>query len=388
MEERKKAKSPAKGGVGVTGGSNSTTQLPPAFRFIKNADFIYQCRKPLFTLGKDPSMFHEFSESTYTLQDVNHESDLLAFESITAVKEKVISEEDKLEHLLSRRKVAKALLGMSLNGKMVEYFVTAGGIDAVYRLIRESEDMEVLSTCSACILHITTLTRFIVCLLNSHLLANVISLIEQGNEEIRHHCARSLAQISSTSASDVSLSEQSFQTLVITSGLMMALQMLFNKCKRNDSLTFSLLSLCNISPSISEVSDTEVSVRLVIIATKRLDILSDYESALLLSEVLKNLSRLAQFNYLLCEEGILLVLLALIDQFINKLEIVASCTEAIVNFSMNVKNRRKLVASGLHSRLIPIFALESPSVSTNLLLMIGNLLRVVSSFSFCQFDIQ
>lgn len=290
------------------------------------------------------------------------------------------AEEEHHETLASRRKVSKALLGMAMNNMMAPYFINNGGLEAVFRLIRETRDVEVLTVCAGCLAHTTALSEFIVTLLNKRIIDSIVSLIEHGNEEIRFQCARSLTNLSTAQGDTYSIPEVDFLSLLTANGSMHAIQLLFSKCKRSDAVSYTLLALSNIASGlVDNNNDIELCVRHTLNAAKRLDILNDYEAALLLSEVVKQMSRIPQFTYLLSEEGILNVLLAITDQHARRINIIANCTESIVNLSLNPKNRRKIVLAGMHSRMLNIFAIDDPRVSTNLIIMVSNLMRAVNT---------
>ena len=348
---------------------------PPTFKFLKSADFIYQCRKPLFVMRNPSDLLQEFSLPSQDLSEVE-EAMPIDEESISTVKAPTSIMHSELEQA-SRRKVSKALLGMATNSTMAPYFVNSGGIEAVFRLLSDTDDVEVLTMCAGCIFQMTTYPEFLLQLVHKHVIQNVITLIEHGNEEIRFQNSRSLANITNCPNSQHQVEDSHFFELLISSGMLVAIQILFNKCKRTDSLAYTLLCLSNIAPGLTENSDLEMCVRLTLNAVKRLNVLHDRESAFFVSEVLKNMTRIQSYTYLLSEEGVLSVLLTLVDQYSRVLHIVASCTEAIVNISANSKNRRKLVTSGIHLRLLPVFDLKDPHVSTNLLAMISNMLRAV-----------
>ena len=348
---------------------------PPSFKFLKSADFIYQCRRPLFVARSSEDRLQEFAFPSQ--EDSDAEEPPPADEvSLSTTWASTSVAQTELERA-SRRKVSKALLGMATSGSMAPYFMQSGGIEAVLRLLSDSDDVEVLAMCAGCIFQMSTYPEFISNLIQKHVIQNMITLIERGNEEIRFQCSRSLANFSTCQSTSQDTDDSQFLALLISNGMLVALQILFNKCKRSDSVSYALLSLSNIAPSLNENSDQEICVRFTLTAVKRLNVLCDRGSAYFVSEVLNNMTRLAAFTYLLSEEGVLAVLLTLIDQYGHDLQIVASCTEAIVNISSNTKNRRKLVTSGVHSRLISIFDLNDPNASTNLLAMVTNMLRAV-----------
>jgi hypothetical protein len=92
------------------------------------------------------------------------------------------------------------------------------------------------------------------------------------------------------------------------SGIVMSHQHL----PRADSMCYLLLALSNISEAITGESCEQV-VRMLFTLTQKLDILKQRSKALFVAEVFINYSRLACYSQLLVDEGLLQLLLMLMD---------------------------------------------------------------------------
>lgn len=122
---------------------------------------------------------------------------------------------------------------------------------------------------------------------------------------------------------------------------------------------FAALSACNIAPvyfsaNISSPAEAETLVRLCLGVSRKLNFVQSCPAALFISSIFCNLSRITYYTALLCEEGVLPLLLAILA---NRDEAVVTdnCTEAFVNLSMNRKNQRGIP-------LFPILILSYPII--------------------------
>lgn len=107
--------------------------------------------------------------------------------------------------------------------------------------------------------------------------------------------------------------------------------------------------------------------------TKKIDVTKYYVKALFVADIYSNFSRVSHFSSLLCEEGVLPLLIHIMDTHPSD-DIMRKCTEALANLSLNRKNRREIASCGIASRLTMIFELGSPSTRSHVLLIMGNLL--------------
>jgi hypothetical protein len=111
----------------------------------------------------------------------------------------------------------------------------------------------------------------------------------------------------------------------------------------------------NISTCLSG-ADAELAVRMLLGGTKRLDLLHLPGAAAFVSELYLNMSRMGQFAPLLTEEGLLPVILTLLE-CVPEPVVVESCSEILFNLSMLRKNRRDIASSGIASQVIQILML-------------------------------
>lgn len=101
--------------------------------------------------------------------------------------------------------------------------------------------------------------------------------------------------------------------------------------------------------------------------------MKNFNKAVFVADMYCNFSRLANYSSLLVEEGVLPLLMHLMDSHAHD-EVYRRCTETLANLSMNRKNRREIASSGIASRLNMLFSAGSPSTRSSTLLITGNLL--------------
>ena len=90
------------------------------------------------------------------------------------------------------------------------------------------------------------------------------------------------------------------------------------------------------------------------LVTQKLDVMKNFNKAVFVADMYCNFSRLANYSSLLVEEGVLPLLMHLMDSHVHD-EILRRCTETLANLSMNRKNRREIASSGIASRLQMLF---------------------------------
>jgi hypothetical protein len=117
----------------------------------------------------------------------------------------------------------------------------------------------------------------------------------------------------------------------------------------------------------------EQVVRLCFLVTQKLDVMKNFNKAIFVADMYCNFSRLSNYSSLLVEEGVLPLLMHLMDSHVHD-EILRRCTETLANLSMNRKNRREIASSGIASRLQTLFNTGSTATRTSTLLITGNLL--------------
>lgn len=318
----------------------------------------YQSRKPILIETKDDNSTinggNEGSHSEYDFEKAKH-TDVL-----DDSKNKSITSNNNQ----AQRKVSKALLTMASLPNMVVHFVNKGGVDAIVKLIDSSEDIEVLVTCILSLIKTARVLEYARNFINRDILSSVNILLEHKESEyLMLLCSNFLANLSL----HIGLEEQ-----MVLAGAIPHIQYLFTNTDNIDTLSYALVVLSNLAPFLVD-TDAEIVVRIFLQIPKRFDIYHNQTTALLMMQVLVNLSRVSHFCSQLCEEGILPLLLHTMDAHPNGI-IITKCTECFLNFSAVRKNRREIASCGVANQLDKIFELDS-AVRTNSLLMIGNLLN-------------
>lgn len=323
--------------------------LPP-YALNRTAEgIVYQCRKPY-----DDDVEGSNSKKKEELNEENSEN----------VHDQVgkLDGHKKIENHSAQRKVVAALRAMAGNNQMLSHFVFKGGIDAVVKLSYESTDSEVLAGCAECLLLSSTNLPHCNFLLEKQIMTVINCLIDNGDEYVKFICAKVFGQMTVQNGLESQLTQV---------GVMLPLQTLLSSL-RLDTVCFSMICVCNLAPSMTG-GDAEIAVRLCMLGCKRLDLVHDVEAAKFVSIIFNNLSRIPHYVSLLCEEGILPVLLTMLDCIHDSI-VIANCSECIFNLSMLRKNRRDIAGSGISAQLMKIFDDKSPLTRSYMLLMTGNLL--------------
>lgn len=156
-------------------------------------------------------------------------------------------------------------------------------------------------------------------------------------------------------------------------GLMLAVQSLLNNGGQ-DTISYGALSLVNVALVLTG-AEAESLIRSVLLGLRRLDFQTHFESALFVSSVLNGLSRIPQYVSLLTEEGVLPIVISLMESVRPDWgEVIAYCVEMLINLSMMRKNRRDIAHCGLAEQLKTTFELGSGRTRAYILMVIGNLL--------------
>lgn len=106
---------------------------------------------------------------------------------------------------------------------------------------------------------------------------------------------------------------------------------------------------------------------------KKIDVARSLKNAIFVADLYNNFSRIGHYSSLLVDEGVLPLMLHLMDSHPSD-EILRRTTETIANLSINRKNRREIAGSGIASRLTLLFDKGSSSTRASALLIMGNLL--------------
>lgn len=245
---------------------------------------------------------------------------------------------------------------------MLEHFVYKGGVDAVSKLSYESTDPEVLASCASSIGIAAQQKKHANHLIQKQVISLITCLIENGDELTKYLSAVAAARLTCHEGMDV---------VLVQNGIMMPLQSLLSS-SRLDTVSFAMLSIANASLEMMG-NDAETSIRYCLQGCKRLDFIHEFESAFFLSQLFNNLTRLNHFVSLICEEGVLPVLISLLE---NQpfAEVVEGCSEAFFNLSMLRKNRRDIYGSGVAAQMVRMLQVGSAKARAYCLLMVGNLL--------------
>jgi len=320
--------------------------LPPYALHRTAGGIIYQARKPY------EGITGRYDESeTMQIEDEEEEE-----------KSMVEKTEVKTQNHSAQRKVASALMSMASTASMLEHFVYKGGVDAVSKLAYESTDPEVLASCASSIGIAATQKKHALHLIKKQVISLITCLIENGDELTKYLAGVAAARLTCHENMDV---------ILVQNGIIMPLQSLLSST-RLDTVSYAMLSIANASLDMMG-NDAETSVRYCLQGCKRLDFIHEFESAYFLSQLFNNLTRLNHFVSLICDEGVLPVLISLLENQ-PYAEVVEGCSEAFFNLSMLRKNRRDIYGSGVAAQMVKMLQVGSAKARAYCLLMVGNLL--------------
>ena len=253
-------------------------------------------------------------------------------------------------------------MSMASTASMLEHFVFKGGVDAVSKLTYESTDPEVLASCASSIGIAAQDRKHALHLLHKQVISMLSCLIENGDELTRYLSAVAIARFTC---------HEDMDTQLVQNGVILPLQSLLGS-SRVDTVSYAMLGIANASMNMMG-NDAETSIRYCLQGCKRLDFVHEFESAFFMSQLFNNLSRLNHFVSLICDEGVLPVLISLLEnQPYN--EVVEGCSEAFFNLSMLRKNRRDIYGSGVAAQMVRMLQVGSARARAHCLLMVGNLL--------------
>ena len=328
----------------------------PDYAYDPNPDaLVYKTRKPMPKAPADPDQERIDSAEKKVRQ-----------KTATGLQDPALVAAPKQSDnsTMAQRKVAHALLTMVKNDMMLINFIFKGGYDAVTRLTNESQDLEVLRTCTKCLVSASSRTKYCKDLFEKQILSNISALLEKNDDDIRVSCMEVLLNMSM---------EDRLEDTLVLAGVLTTVQQVLSSCYRGAIIKPALLAISNLSTGLLG-QDADTVVKLVMVSCKRLDIMTNLKNASFMMDVIVNITRLFQFTGLLCDESICPLMLHLMDQYTGDANIVAKCTECFVNLSGNKKNRREIAQSGVANQLDMIFTTGSPQIRAYALLMVGNLL--------------
>jgi len=225
-------------------------------------------------------------------------------------------------------------------------------------------------------------------LIDRNIFGSLQTLIDITDDQMKHSAANIIANLSGAPEKE---------ELLVQHGMLGLIQTLNSHVHRTDTMCFVLLrytertlctnfhvlpscscffsphSLSNISPAITMTEYAEQVVRLCFLVVQKLDVMKNFNKAVFVADMYCNFSRLANYSSLLVEEGVLPLLMHLMDSHVHD-DILRRCTETLANLSMNRKNRREIASSGIASRLQTLFNTGSTATRSSTLLIVGNLL--------------
>jgi hypothetical protein len=312
---------------------------------------VYQGRKPNNRIGD--------SEDD-TRQNKQNEQD----SNVLAQDESDVEEKPKKDNRVAQNKVAKALLAIASNPATVSHFVLQGGMDAIFKLAFDAQDHDTLATCARCIAQAADTAGNRKPMMDKQVLTVITHLIENGGDTTRRFCAECLCRLSCSIG---------LEDALISGGMMLAVQSLLN-LGGQDTISYSALSLTNVALVLTG-AEAESLIRAVLLGVRRLDFQTHFESALFVSCVLNGLSRISHYVSLLTDEGVLPVVISLMESVRPDWgEVISYCVELLINLSMMRKNRRDISQCGLAEQLKTVFLLGSGKTRAYMLMIIGNLL--------------
>jgi hypothetical protein len=278
-------------------------------------------------------------------------------------------EEELTGNAAAQTKVGHALMIMARNKQTIHHFVHKGGINAVYKMLTESKDKNVLSTSAGCLVEVTRAHAHAKTLLNKNILTYCNGLIEDKVLGLDEDCRYLISKVV------FNLSEvEELEDMLIKFGVVVTCQTLSGS-NRDPTVCFSLLALVNIATAFGKGPDSELVSRMLVNIAKRLDILTNSDHAHFIACLANDLSRLELFKGLLVEEGVLPILIKMINVTDN-VQTAEEAVEALVQLSMARKNHREIAGSGIANELTKILDGDwlRPVYRAYTLLMLGNLL--------------
>ena len=198
-------------------------------------------------------------------------------------------------------------------------------------------------------------------------LPTILLFIEFSESTLRHISSKILSNLTFYSGSG-EIDEAS-----LSSGVLPIISLIVLSAHRIDTLCYCIINLNNLS-NVFDSTDSTVAVRMLLNLASRLEVLTNVNNAIFLTDVLKNVSRINRYMIPLCEESALPLLLNVADEHFNQ-QIIINMAECFMNLSMSKKNRRDIAVSGVASHLERIFSVGTPDARAHILRMIGNLLH-------------
>jgi len=335
---------------------NDYCGLPPYSIHLNPLAIAYKSRAPAVQVI-DPETEEHTMMSRQTIVKVDSG---VVKKNIENVKNNIEIEDNNI----AQKKVALALLTMVKNEHLVVHFMDKGGLDAVLKLISETRDIDVQLTCAYCLIEASYIIENCLPLLKSNVFGAIQTFIESSDDDVRNAASQILANLTTAPG---------LENLLIQSNIVTFLQIINNQLHRVDTMCFLLLALCNIANAISLPEMAEIVMRICTIISQKLDVMKSLPKAKFISDMYCNYSRLHNYSSRLVEEGVMPLLLLMMDTHQND-NVIDRCSEVLANLSLNRKYRREISSSGIGSRLSTLFNKGSTSARSSILLLTGNLL--------------
>jgi len=220
---------------------NNYFGLPPYSLQQSPSGLTYQCRKPIESdiLDDEGSLQSTITPGAERVDTANKRN------------QGTTNDLKNNTNYTAQRKVASALLTMVNNPLMLPHFLYKGGFEAVLKLINDTDDHEVLVSCSDCLIQVSQREEHCKYLVDKGIFTAIVNLLEK-DETIRHRDSVIIAKLSYV---------MGLEDYLLLNNVILLIQSLLNHAHRSDTICFSLLSLCNIASAVVG-ADTEVVIRL------------------------------------------------------------------------------------------------------------------------------
>lgn len=326
----------------------------PDYAYDTNPEaLVYQARKNLPSREKGGGDDNDHEH--------HHHSALTSDPSAATGKKKLSA-----SAVAAQKKVSDALLTMVGNDSMAPYFIHQGGVEAIMKLLVESDDQNVLTTCIRCLLKATETAEFCKVLNDKHILSNIQGLLDKAEDQ---DILLGIAQ----TITNLSYQPEIGEALVL-GGIVSIVQGLFVGAAKFEIYCYCMCTMNNVSPALaSNQPDAELCLKILMSCTKKLEIARHYENACFAIDIFVNFSRMLNYGTLLCEEGVLPLFIHTLEAYMT-LDMMGKVCEGILNLSMVSKNRREISTSGIAGHLDKVFTMGTSEMRAHILSMIGNLL--------------
>ena len=263
----------------------------------------------------------------------------------------------------AQRKVSHALLTMVENESMAPHFMMKGGVEAVIKLLGESTDIDVLSTCMKCLITASAVPEYCKVLTDKYILSTLSGLLDKADQDIALLIAKVTTNLTY---------QEPLGNVLVLGGVVSIVQGLFQIAHQHSVFFYLMVTMNNIAPCLTG-PDAELALKILMSCTKRIDVARYYENCIFAIDVFVNMTRILHYSIPLCEEGVLPLFIHALEMYLT-VDMMGRIAEGFVNLSCTRKNRREIASSGIASHLDKIFTVGAPSMRAHILSMVGNLL--------------